>query len=389
MRVLKNFYQLSEGTQNELMKAYFDSKDGNGYRLARTSIHSCDFSSRSHTYVEEGDKSLSTFSIKKDLNYRTPFIKRALTEANGKITLMASPWSAPAYMKSNNNMLYGGKLLPEYYELWALYYTKFIKAYEAEGIPIWGITIQNEPAAVQRWESMIYTAEEERDFLKNYLGPVMAREGLEDKKIIVWDHNRDLGAHRATTIFDDPDAAKYAWGTGFHWYETWAGGDSMQNNLATIKEAFPDKHLIFTEGCQEGFNMDRINYWPHAERYGEAMIRDFNVGVVGWCDWNLLLDLEGGPNHVGNMCFSPIHADLQNDSLVYTPSYYYIGHFSRFISVGARRISSSSNRSYILTTSFIAPDNKTITTIVMNKRDESYDYDLVVGEKVAKLNLAA
>ena len=385
----ENFFKLSLANQNELMKAYFNEKDGNAYRLARISIHSCDFSIKSHTYIDEGDKELESFSIATDKKYRIPFIKRAIKEAGGNITLMASPWSAPAFMKSNNNMLYGGELLPEYYSIWALYYTKFIKAYEKEGIPIWGITIQNEPAAVQRWESMIYTAEQERDFLKNHLGPTMHHQGLGDKKIIVWDHNRDLGTHRATTIFGDPDAAKYAWGTGFHWYETWAGGDSMQNNLTAIKEAFPDKHLIFTEGCQEGFRTDRLFHWPHAERYGEAMIRDFNVGIVGWCDWNLLLDEKGGPNHVGNLCFSPIHADLEKDELIYTPSYYYIGHFSRFIPIGAHRISSTSNRSFILTTSFLAPNNKTVTTVVMNKKDESFDYDLILNGNVAKLHLPA
>src|SRR5690606_33479036 len=146
----------------------------------------------------EGDKDLNTFSINHDREFRIPLIKRAIEAAGGKLPLYASPWSPPAFMKDNKNMLRGGKLLPEFRDSWALYYTKFIKAYEAEGIPIWGITIQNEPMATQRWESSIYTAEEERDFLKNHLGPIMRREGLGDKKIVVWDHNRDLIARRAS-----------------------------------------------------------------------------------------------------------------------------------------------------------------------------------------------
>ena len=169
------FAKLPAEKQEEFLKAYFDKEEGIGYTLVRTSIHSSDFGSASHTYIEEGDKTLSTFNIAKDREFRIPLIKRATEAAGGDITFYASPWSAPAFMKSNNNMLRGGKLLPEYYETWALYFAKFIKAYEAEGMPVWGVTIQNEPMAVQRWESMIYTAEEERDFLKNHLGPVLER----------------------------------------------------------------------------------------------------------------------------------------------------------------------------------------------------------------------
>ena len=385
----ENFAQLPESLQNEFIHAYFDKDSGNAYRLGRIPIHSCDFSSASHTYIEEGDKHLNTFSVEKDQKFRIPLILRAIKAAGGSITNIASPWSAPAFMKSNNSMLEGGVLLPDYYEAWALYYARFIQAYEAEGIPIWGLTIQNEPAAVQRWESMVYTAEQERDFLKNHLGPTLLGEGLGEKKIIVWDHNRDLSTHWANTIFGDTEASKYAWGIGFHWYETWAGGDSMQSNLAAIKESFPEKHLIFTEGCQEGFASDQLYNWDHAERYGEAMIRDFNVGTVGWCDWNLLLDHRGGPNHVGNFCFSPIHADLENGTLIYTPSYYYIGHFSRFIPPGARRINATSNRSFILTTAFLDPEGESLTCVVMNKSDSKYSYQLLLNGKSLSLKIPA
>ena len=153
-------------------------------------------------------------------------------------------------------------MLPEYYQTWANYFVKFIEAYEAEGLPVWGVTIQNETMATQRWESFIYSAEQERDFLKNNLGPTMVAAGYGDKKIVVWDHNRDLISHRANTIFNDPDAAKYAWGTGFHWYETWTGGNPKYDNLKLIKEAYPDKQLLFTEGCQEGLMRRTTNVGP-------------------------------------------------------------------------------------------------------------------------------
>ncbi len=374
------FAKMPEDKQDELIKAYFDPSEGIGYTLGRTSIHSCDFSSGSFTYVKSGSKDLEDFSIDHDKEYRIPMIKRAIEAAGGELLFYASPWSPPAYMKSNENMLQGGKLLPEYFDTWALYYTKFIKAYEAEGIPIWGITIQNEPMAVQRWESCIYTAEEERDFLKNHLGPIMEKEGLGDKKIVVWDHNRDLINHRANTIFDDPEASKYAWGIGFHWYETWAGGEPMFENLAKVKESYPDKQLLFTEGCNESFSAEKYQYWPNAERYGRSMINDFNRGTVGWTDWNILLNQNGGPNHVGNYCFAPIHADTETGELIYTPTYYYIGHFSKFIRPNAKRVSTASSRSHLLSTSFLNEDSS-MATIVMNQSDLEIKYEVHMGSK--------
>lgn len=380
--------KLPQVTQKKLIEAYFSKENGIGYSIIRTSIHSCDFSPYSFTYIEEGDKELKSFNIKHDLEFRIPIIKEAIKTASNKVTFYASPWSPPAFMKSNNNMLQGGKLLPEYYQTWANYYVKFIEAYEAQGIDIWGVTMQNEPMAVQRWESCIYTAEEERDFLKNYLGPTFEKNGLRSKKIVVWDHNRDLIVNRANTIFGDPIAAKYAWGIGFHWYENWSGGEPMFDNLKVVKDAFPDKELLFTEGCNERFDNTKYEHWPNAERYGKSMINDFNNGTVGWTDWNILLDQFGGPNHVGNLCFAPVHADLESKELIFTPSYYYIGHFSKFVSPNDYRISSASSRSQLLTTSFIDEDGK-ISTIVMNQSAESVNYKLFVGEMSAEITIPA
>ncbi|MCX8210533.1 MAG: glycoside hydrolase family 30 protein [Lewinella sp.] len=380
------FAKLPEEKQEEFLKAYYDPAEGIGYSLTRTSIHSCDFSSESFTYVTDDDKGLKSFNIDHDREYRIPMIKRAIDAAGGELLLYASPWSPPAFMKSNNDMLQGGKLLPEYYESWALYYAKFVKAYESEGMPIWGLTIQNEPMAVQRWESCIYTAEEERDFLKNHLGPTMEEEGLGDKKIVVWDHNRDLINNRANTIFDDPEAAKYAWGIGFHWYENWAGGDPMFDNIGSVNESYPTKNLLFTEGCNERFSAEKYQFWPNAERYGRSMINDFNKGTVGWTDWNILLDQNGGPNHVGNFCFAPVHADTDSGELIYTPSYYYIGHFSKFVRPNAKRVSTVSSRSHLLSTSFINEDG-TMATVVMNQSDLEITYTLYVESETAEVKI--
>jgi len=350
--------KLPEEKQKEVIKACYDREAGIGYTLGRTNINSCDFSSGSYTYVDEGDKDLRTFNIAHDLKFKIPLIKKAIESAGGKLTLFASPWSPPAFMKENNDMLHGGKLKPEFYQSWALYYTKFIKSYEKEGIPIWGISIQNEPMATQTWESCIYFAEDERDFLKNFLGPTMVREGLADKKIIVWDHNRDLIAQRAEAIFEDPEASKYAWGMGFHWYEDWSGGQQMYSNVGLVHNAYPDKNLLFTEGCRGPFDSKKYYAWDLGESYGRSMINDFNNGAVGWTDWNILLDETGGPNHVGNFCFAPIHADTKTSQLIYTNSYYYIGHFSKFVKPGAKRIMCSPSRSQLLATAFMNADGK-------------------------------
>lgn len=380
------FAQLSADKQQEFLNAYFSKDKGIGYTLVRTNMNSCDFSSGSYTYVQEGDKELKTFNIQPDKQFKIPLIKKAMAMIGNKASFYISPWSPPAFMKDNKNMLHGGKLLPEYRQAWANYYVKYINALEKEGLPVWGLTIQNEPMAKQIWESCIFTAEEERDFLKNYLGPTLQKAGLGNKKITVWDHNRDLLVQRANTILDDPAANKYVWGIGFHWYESWSGGDQMYDNVAKVYEQYPTKNLMFTEGCVEKFDAQKYQLWKNGQRYGKSMINDFNNGTVAWTDWNILLDQNGGPNHVKNFCFAPLHADTTTGELIYTPSYYFIGHFSKFIEKGAKRVSSAASRSQLLTTSFINKDGK-VVTVVMNQSNLKINYFLCVGTTATEVSI--
>jgi glucosylceramidase len=377
----ETFARMSADQQNEFLKAYYDAKDGIGYTLARTNMQSCDFSSGSYSYVTENDKDLKSFSIKHDEKYRIPLIKKAMAAA-GKLTLYVSPWSPPAWMKDNKDMLHGGKLLPQYRQSWANFFVKYIREYEKRGIPVWGLSVQNEPLAVQTWESCIFTAEEERDFIKKYLGPTLQKSGMSSKKLIAWDHNRDFVYQRAQTILNDPAAAKFVWGIGYHWYETWTGGDMQFNNVKMVNDNFPQKNLLFTEGCAEEFSPERINEWSLGEKYGHSMIHDFNAGTVGWTDWNILLDEKGGPNHVGNFCMAPVHFDPAK-GLEYTSAYYYIGHFSKFIRPGAKRINASSNRSDLLTTAFKNTDGS-IAVVVMNNSDQKINYQLYMNGKEAQ-----
>jgi len=378
----ETFAKLSKDKQQELLTAYYDPRKGIGYNLARTQIQSCDFSSDTYSYVADNDAALKTFTVAHDEQYRIPLIKQAIAAAGGHLHVYVSPWSPPAWMKDNNSVTGGGKLKPQFDQAWANFYIKFIKTYEAKGIPIWGLTVQNEPMARQRWESCIYTAEDERNFIKNFLGPTLQRAGMSEKKLIAWDHNRDLIYQRASTILEDPGAAKYVWGIGFHWYETWTGNPMQFDNVRLVSRAFPRTNLLFTEGCKEAFNFDSLSNWSLGERYGYSMINDFNSGAVAWTDWNILLDEHGGPNHVGNFCFAPVHADTRTGQLIYTNAYYYIGHFSKFIHAGAKRIAVSTNRPALHSTGFLNPDGS-IVVIVMNTTDQPLPYHLMWKGKAA------
>ena len=379
------FDQLPPAAQERFMMAYFDPKDGIGYSLARTSIASCDFSSGTYAYVMENDAALKSFDVSHDRAHRIPFIKRAFATAHGQMILFASPWSPPAWMKDNGSVLHGGKLRPEFRQTWANHYVAFIRAYKAEGIDVWGLTVQNEPLAKQIWESCIFTAEEERDFIRDYLGPTLQKAGMGDVKLIAWDHNRDLIYHRASIVLDDPEAAKFVWGIGYHWYESWTKTGTLFENIRRVHEAYPKANLIFTEGCNGNFEHSRLGDWGLGERYGLAMINDFNSGAVGWTDWNVLLDQTGGPNHVGNYCFAPVHAELPEGRLVFTSSYYYIGHFSKFVRPGAVRIAVTATRGNLLATGFKNTDGS-VAVIVMNTGDNATDYFFWTAGKAASVH---
>ncbi len=381
----ETFYKLSPDKRKEFLKLYFDPQEGIGYTFARTNMNSCDFSSDMYTYVQEGDRSLSSFNISHDLKYKVPFIKECMNTSGGHLRLFVSPWSPPAYMKDNNDMLHGGKLLPEFKKIWADYYVKFIKAYEKEGIPVWGLTVQNEPMAKQTWESCIYSAEDEMTFIRDYLGPALKKNNMESKKLIAWDHNRDLLFHRANTLLSDKKARKFIWGIGFHWYESWTGGKQFENTKR-VEEAFPNKKLLLTEACNYPFDWATFDQWKWGENYGENMINDFNNGAVAWTDWNILLDETGGPNHVQNFCFAPIHAKTMDNTIHLMNSYYYIGHFSKFIKRGARRISTSSNRAQLLNTGFINKDGS-VVLVIMNKSEETFESKVILGSKAYPVHI--
>lgn len=363
--------RLPPDRQTQVLRDCFDPTAGHGYVMCRVHMNSCDFALGNYAHVAEpGDVDLRSFSIERDRQALLPMIRAAQRVAGSPLKLLMSPWSPPPWMKTNGRMNDGGRLLPEYRATWAQCYVRFIQAYAAEGVPVWGVSVQNEPEAHQRWDSCLWTAEEERDFVRDHLGPALHAAGLDPVHIVVWDHNRDVMVERASVIYADPEAAKYVWGTGFHWYV-----EDHFDHVQLVHDAWPDKQLLFTEGCQEGG--PHTGEWAPAERYARSMIQDLNRWTVGWIDWNLLLDEHGGPNHVGNFCSAPLLADTATGRVLPQPSFWAIGHFARFIRPGAQRVLCAAAREALECTAFRNPDGS-VAVVALNRSDAALDFNLVV-----------
>lgn len=366
------YRKLPSESREELLKAYF-SEEGLMYNLGRTHINSCDFALSNYAADdEEEDADLEKFSLEREKEYILPFIHDAENTRKKPLNLLLSPWSPPAYMKTNGNMNYGGALKKEYYERWAKYIARFALEMRKEGCSIEWISVQNEPDAVQTWDSCKYTADEEAEFAGMYLGPELERNRLADVKILVWDHNKEHAFERTKEILKNKEAEKYIAGIAVHWYT----GDHFEN-LSLIREKFPEKELFFTEGCVEYSRFLESNEVQKAEMYAHDMIGNFKNGICAHIDWNLLLDAKGGPNHVGNYCDAPVMCTENFDGIHKNLSYYYIGHFSRHIRPGARAIPGSSYCQELESAAFLNPDNEKVV-VVLNRTNE--EKEVSIGE---------
>jgi len=350
---------LAEDAREAVLQAYFHPRDGLGYRLARTHINSCDFSLGNWACWEAPEAALDLSRYEQCI---FPAIRDAQRIAGDPIRLLVSPWSPPAWMKTNGQMNHGGSLRPSRRAHWAQALCDWIRGSQRAGIAVWGLTVQNEPAAKQVWESCLYSAAEERDFVRDHLGPALHAAGLGHKRLLIWDHNRDAVYQRAQVVLSDPEAAPYVWGTGFHWYS----GDQFEN-LDRLHHAFPHMHLLFTEGCWDGGV--KLGRWDRGERYAHHIIGDLNHWTEGWLDWNLALDQQGGPNHVGNWCDAPIIVDTAHGTWTPQSAYWYIGHFSRYILPGARRLHSTQAGNGLESVAARNPDGS-LTIVVCNPGDQ-------------------
>lgn len=362
--------QTTPAKRAEVLRRYYDPAEGLGYTLARTHINSCDFSLHPWSLAERsGDFALESFDLAPMRKWVLPLLHDAHAAAAGRLRLLASPWSPPAWMKTNDSMIRGGSLRPECRDAWARLMARFATAMrDEERLPLWALTVQNEPAASQPWESCLYTAEQERDFVRDHLGPVLHAAGHEGVKLLVWDHNRDLLVERADVVFSDPGASRYAWGAALHWY---VSEDFSQSSV--LHAMHPDKPIIFTEGCWEGGV--KLGQWDRGERYARNIIGDLRNWVSGWIDWNMVLDTRGGPNHVGNWCDAPVLVDPETGEVHYQSSYFYIGHFSRYVKPGACRVASSSPHPGVGTVAFVNPGGG-LAVVVFNETDEPVSFTL-------------
>lgn len=355
------YHTLPENVKKELIQSYF-GENGLQYNLCRLPIHSCDFGLGNYTYIEENDKELATFNICHDEKEIIPMVKDAQACAKEEIVFLSSPWSPPAFMKDTKEMNNGGKLLLEYYQVWANYYVRFIEAYEKRGIRIAYLTVQNEPLATQTWDSCIYEAHEEGAFVKEYLAPTLIAAGMDEVEIFIWDHNKEEMYQRVKETFEVEGCGDFVSGIAMHWYT----GDHF-DAIKAVRRAFPDKKVFFTEGCVEYSRFEGASDVQNAEMYAHDMLGDLKAGCSAFIDWNMLLDVKGGPNHVGNYCAAPIMED-GHGGIEKRLTYYYIGHFSRFIQQGAKQCMTSVYTDKIETLACVNPDGSKVI-VVLNKSD--------------------
>jgi glucosylceramidase len=374
-------------------------------------MNSCDFSLSNYSYApHKGDKKLEHFSIAEDKDDIIPMIKDAMEISEEGFKIISSPWTAPPWMKDNNDWR-GGKLLPEYYDTWALFFSKYLKAYKAEGIDIWGITVENEPLGNNNnWESMHYTAEEMADFIASHLGPELENE-KQDVVLLAYDQNRDKELKEwADVIYGNAEASMYTDGFAVHWYASTY--DWFPESLQYTHNLAPEKLIIQTEACVDAevpkWKDDKW-YWskeatdwgwewaPEEQkhlhpkyvpvyRYARDMIGCLNNWVNGWIDWNMVLNKQGGPNWAGNWCVAPVIVDPESDEVYFTPIYFVMAHFSKFIRPGAVRIGFNNPEQSLMITAAENPDGS-LAIVILNANKEAKSIKLSLNKQAFDIQI--
>ncbi len=404
--------KIGKENREKIIKAYF-GEEGANYSLTRTHMNSCDFSLSNYSYAPiSGDLDLKHFSIEEDKDDIIPFIKEAMAVSKDGFKILSSPWTSPPWMKDNNSWL-GGKLLPKYYDTWALFFSKYIDAYKAEGIDIWGVTVENEPLGNDsNWESMHYSPEEMTNFVQNHLGPKLETEGKQAVKILGYDQNREHLNEWVDVMYRDEATSKYFDGTAIHWYASTY--EVFPEALQYAHEKAPAKYLIQSEACVDAEVpkwRDDLWYWSKeatdwgwdwapekdkhlhpkyapVNRYALDIIGCLNNWVDGWIDWNMVLDSQGGPNWFKNWCVAPVIVDPVKDEVYFTPIYYLMTHFSKFIRPGAVRIGFENSDTSISITAAQNPDGS-IAVIVFNESLEEKNFLLELGENSTSVTINA
>ena len=426
-----NLATIPADLRHEVLTRLFSPTEGAGFTLTRTHINSSDYSNNHYTYVEAGDEDLSTFSVYEDMKGFTgdendqvrgielvepgydiiPMILEASDIPGADFNIIASPWSPPSWMKTGETAeMTNGTLLPQYYGLWAEYLSNYVSAYAEQGITLWGLTPQNEPlhAHDARWDSNGLTPEQGRDFLRDYLGPQLEQDGhlnpddLDDGlRVLIYDHNKSTMNDYVTPTYQDPEASKYAWGTAFHWY---ANSELEAHNwyaeeLETLRTKWPDKGMIHTESSIDIDADDPMGqYWREStdyagtfvpfDTYAYDIISDLNHGVQGYIEWCIILSTQGQPNPYDNFNSAPVLINPVTDDVIYTPLYYLLSHFSKFIRPDARRIGlEGEDTEGLISTAAKNPDGS-IALVVYNKNEEARELSITLDTHTYVVQIA-
>lgn len=371
-------YSLMEKEQKaEMIRQYFGRSDMK-YRLVRIPIDSCDFSLEHYEAdSNEADEDFAEFSFARVEKYILPLLDAAEAAYGERLEIMLSPWSPPAYMKDNGERDHGGKLKEEYRERWAAYICRYIEEYRRRGYRVTKLTLQNEPKAVQEWDSCVYTAQEQKAFLRDVMWPALKAHHLDDIEIYLWDHNKERVLEWAEAIIDE-ETDKMVAGMAFHWYS----GDHFEA-LRMLRERFPEKKLLLSEACIEYSKFQADDYLNNAQKYAHDMIGNLNEGMTAFLDWNLVLDEEGGPNHVGNYCDAPYLFDTKKRRLAEGNILGYLWHFSHFIEHGAVRIGFSRYTDQLEVTAFQNRDS--IVFVILNRTKEELPAYIRCNGECAKI----
>ncbi|MCL7754466.1 glycoside hydrolase family 30 protein [Polaribacter sp. Z022] len=403
--------KLSKEKRDTVIQAYFSSEGAN-YSLTRSHMNSCDFSISQYSYSPvENDIELKHFTIEDDKDDLIPFIKDAMKASTDGFKIFGSPWTAAPWMKDNNKWV-GGKLLPKYYDTWALFFSKYVEAYKKEGIDIWGFTVENEPLGNgNNWESMHYSPDEMTNFVQNHLGPKLEADG-HDVKILGYDQNREHLNEWVDSMYKDEASSKYFDGTAIHWYASTY--EIFPDQLQYAHNKAPNKYIIQAEACVDSqipVWQDDAWYWKKeatdwgwdwapdkdkhlhpkyapVNRYARDIIGCLNNWVDGWVDWNMVLDKQGGPNWFENWCLAPVIVDTESDEVYFTPLYYTMAHFSKYIRPEAKVIDLENYDKELQVTAAKNPDGS-IAIIVFNEGKTKKSFKLQLESKETLINIDA
>lgn len=370
---------IDEKSKKEMIKNYF-GKNQMKYNIVRIPIDSCDFSLEHYEADSyKDDEKFEKFSFERVEKYIIPLLDDVEKEYGERIEIMLSPWSPPKYMKTNGDRNHGGKIKPEYKERWAEYICRYIKEYRSRGYKVTKLTMQNEPKAVQTWDSCVYTASEQKEFLKEYMWPALEKNNLTDIDIYIWDHNKERAFEWAETIIDE-ETTHMIKGIAFHWYS----GDHFEA-LKMIKEKFPDKELLLSEACIEYSKYAADDYLGNAQKYAHDIIGNINNGMSTFLDWNIVLDEIGGPNHVGNFCDAPYLYDTKKKQLIESNICGHLWHFWHFINQGSVRIGISRYTDELEVTAVKNDDN--IVLVILNRTNKTIPAFLRLNDECAEIKV--